>query len=71
MKNDIGCYDMKYDEFKQICCKTWKETFNYLCIDKARNKKEGKYRFSKKVQTHILNGYLKVKVFSFLNVGSN
>ena len=28
---DIGAYDMKYDEFKQICHKAWSERFNYLC----------------------------------------
>ena len=41
---DIGAYDMKYDEFKEMCHKAWNERFNYLCIDLIKNKNEGKYR---------------------------
>ena len=42
----IGGYDMKCDEFKEICRKAWSEKFNYLCIDMTRNYNEGKYRIS-------------------------
>ena len=41
---DIGAYDMKYDEFNEMCHQTWSEKFNYQCIDMTKNKKEGKYR---------------------------
>ena len=44
MLYDIGAYDMKYAEFKQTCHKAWSERFNYVCIDMAKIKKEGKYR---------------------------
>ena len=30
---DIGAYDMKYDELKEMCHITWSESFNYRCID--------------------------------------
>ena len=43
MYYDIGAYDMKYDEFKEMCHKAWDEKYNYLCIDMAKNKTEGKY----------------------------
>ena len=43
MYYDIGAYDMKYDEFKEICHKAWNEEYNYLCIDMTKNKNEGKY----------------------------
>ena len=33
MYDDTGAYDMKYDEFKELCHKAWDERFNYLCID--------------------------------------
>ena len=33
---------MKYDEFKEMCHKTWVENFDNLCIAMARNKKEDK-----------------------------
>ena len=44
MYYDIGAYDMKYDEFREMCHKTWSEKFIYLCIDMSKNKNEGKYR---------------------------
>ena len=45
MYYDIGAYDMKYDEFKEMCHRAWSDRFNYLCIDKTTNKDGGKYRF--------------------------
>ena len=54
MYYDIGAYDMKYDEFKQMCHKAWDERFNYLCIDMTKNKNEGKYRiFNESKTTYI------------------
>ena len=44
MYKDIGGYDLKYDESKEMCRKAWSEKFNYLCIDMTKNKNEGKYR---------------------------
>ena len=50
----IGAYDMKYDEFKEMCHKAWDERFNYLCIDMTENKNEGKYRiFNESKTTYI------------------
>ena len=54
MYYDIGAYDMKYDEFKEMCHKAWSERFNYLCIDMAKNKNDGKYRiFNESKNTYI------------------
>ena len=54
MYYDIGAYDMKYDEFKEMCHKAWDEKYNYLCIDMAKNKNEGKYRiFNESKTTYI------------------
>ena len=54
MYYDIGAYDMKYDEFKEMCHKAWDERFNYLCIDMTKNKNEGKYRiFNEGKPTYI------------------
>ena len=51
---DIGAYDMKYDEFKEMCHKAWDEKYKYLCIDMAKNKNEGKYRiFNESKTTYI------------------
>ena len=54
MYYDIGAYDMKYDEFKEMCSFAWSEKFNYLCIDMTKNKNEGKYRiFNESKNTYI------------------
>ena len=51
---DIGAYDMKYDEFKEMCHKAWSEKYNYLCIDMTKNKNEGNYRiFNESKITYI------------------
>ena len=47
----IGAYDMNYDEFKQMCHKAWDERYNYLCIDKIKNKNDGKYRIFNESKT--------------------
>ena len=48
---DIGAYDMKYVEFKEMCHKAWDEKFNYLCIDMTKNKNDGKYRILNESKT--------------------
>ena len=54
MYYDIGAYDMKYDDFKEMCHRAWNERFNYLCIDMTENKNEGKYRiFNERKTTYI------------------
>ena len=41
---DVSAYDMKFDEFKEMCQKAWCERFNYFCIDMTIKQNEGKYR---------------------------
>ena len=54
MYYDNGAYDMKYDEFKEMCHKAWDERYNYLCIDMTKNENEGKYRiFNESKTTYI------------------
>ena len=54
MYYDIGAYDMKYDEFKEMCHKAWSERFNYLCIDMTKNRNGGKTRiFNESKTTYI------------------
>ena len=54
MYYDIGAYDMRFDEFKELCHKAWDERFNYLCIDMTKNKNDGKYRiFNENRPTYI------------------
>ena len=28
---------MSYDEFKQLCGKSWEEDYNYPCLDRSKN----------------------------------
>ena len=54
MYYDIRAYDMKYDEFKEMCHEAWSERFNYLCIDMAKNRDNGKYRiFNESKTTYV------------------
>ena len=54
MYKDIGGYDMKYDEFREMCRTDWSDKFNYLCIDMSKNKNEVKYRiFNESKNTYI------------------
>ena len=40
---DVAGYDMNYDEFKELCRKSWNEDYNYLCIDRSKKRDQGKY----------------------------
>ena len=40
---DVAGYDMNYDEFKELCRKSWDEGHNYLCIDRSKQRDQGKY----------------------------
>ena len=39
---DVGGYDMNYDEFKDLCRKSWEEDYNYLYIDRCKKRDQGK-----------------------------
>ena len=39
---DVAGYDMNYDEFKELCRKSWEEDYNYLCIDRSKKRDQGK-----------------------------
>ena len=40
---DAAGYDMNYDEFKNLCRKSWEEDYNYLYIDSSKKRDQGKY----------------------------
>ena len=40
---DVAGYDMNYDEFIDLCRKSWDEDYNYLCIDRSKKRDQGKY----------------------------
>ena len=59
---------MKHDEFKEMYRNVWSEKFIYLCVDLTRNKEEGTLRVFNRTEIYTMNAFLKVKLFSFLNV---
>ena len=67
MCKDIGGYDVKYDEFQEMCRKAWSEKFNHLCINMT-NKMKVIIVFLTKGRTYVLNAIPKVNLFSFSNV---
>ena len=34
---------MSYDEFKQLCRKSWVDEYDYLCIDRSKERDLGRY----------------------------
>ena len=40
---DVVGYDMNYDEFKELCGKSWIEDYSYLCIDRSKKRDQGRY----------------------------
>ena len=40
---DVAGYDMDYNEFKELCRKSWEDDYNYLCIDRSKRRDQGKY----------------------------
>ena len=34
---------MNYDEFKELCTKSWEKYYNYLYIDSFKKREQGKY----------------------------
>ena len=38
--NDIAGFDMSYEEFKNLCREVWKNEFNYLKIERHKNRQE-------------------------------
>ena len=34
---------MNYDEFKELCGKSWEEDYKYLYIDRFKTRDQGKY----------------------------
>ena len=40
---DVAGYDMNFDEFKDLCRKSWEEDYNCLYIDRSKKRDQGIY----------------------------
>ena len=63
MYKDIGGFDMKYDEFKEMCHKAWSKKYNHLCIYLARNKKECNYRYFNESKNTYIQSIPEIEAF--------
>ena len=61
---------MNYDEFKQLCRKSWGDENNCLPSDGSKNMMEDTV-FLMKAKTHTLNAFRKLNLFNKMNVTYN
>ena len=40
---DVAGYDMSYDEFEELCRKSWDEDYNYFCFDISKKRDQVAY----------------------------
>ena len=60
---DVAGYDMNYDEFKELCRKSWEEGYNYLCIDRSKKEIKENIVFVLKVKKRIQKQHLRRNLF--------
>ena len=59
----VAGYDMKYDEFKDLCRKSWEEDYNYLCIDRSKKRDQGRYCISNESRKTYIQAIPQTKPF--------
>ena len=60
---DIGGYDMKNDEFKELCHEAWSDRFNYLCNEMTKNKDNGRHRIFNESKTTYIDCFPETEPF--------
>ena len=50
MYRDVGGYDMSYDEFEQSCRREWEDDYKHLCIDRSKERDQGRSCFCNESQ---------------------
>ena len=60
---DVAGYDMNYDEFKQLCRKSWEEDYNYLCNDRSKKRDQGRYCICNESKSTYLEATPQTKPF--------
>ena len=44
---------MKYDEFQDLCRKSWEEDYNNLCIERSTKRDQGRYCTSNESKKNV------------------
>ena len=60
---DFSGYDMSYDEFEDLCRKSWDEEYNYLCIDRCKKRYQGRYCTYNENKSSYIECTLETKLF--------
>ena len=63
MYYNVGAYDMKIDEFREMCLRAWRVKINYLCIDISEKKNEGKNRIFNENRNKYIEGSCETQLF--------
>ena len=59
----IASYDMNYDEFKELCRKSWDEDYNYLFIDRSKKRDQGRYCICNESKNTYIEATPQTKLF--------
>ena len=71
MSREIGGYDMKHAEFRELCRKAWSQKFTHLCNDMIKNKNEVEHRILKESKNTYIGCICESELFIKLNVVSS
>ena len=63
MCRGIGRYDLKYDEFKQLCRKGWEEEYRYLCINRSKKRDRERYCICNEIKNTYIECIPEIKLF--------
>ena len=63
ISRDVAGYDMSYDEFKELCRKSWEEEYNYLCIDRSKKRDQGRYCICNEIKQTYIEATPQTKAF--------
>ena len=60
---DVAGYDMNYDEFKELCTKSWEYDYNSICIDRPKKRDQGKYFICNESKRTYIDATPQTKLF--------
>ena len=60
---DVAGYDMNYDEFKDLCRKSWEDDYNYLSIDRSKKRDQVKFCICNESKNTFLEATPQTKPF--------
>ena len=60
---DVAGYDMNYDEFKDLCRKSWEEDYNFIYIDRPKKEIKENIGFVMKAKKTYIEATPQTKLF--------